>query len=1072
MATAPASDHVGGGSGRGARGAPDGHTSGPPDHHTSGPPDHHTSGPPENGSKLSDRTPILGHMPKLVSSPVFVGRSAELALFDDAFRRADAGTASVVLVGGEAGVGKTRLLEEVTGRAAAEDGLVLCGGCVEMGGEGLPLAPVVEALRRLVRQVGVDELDRLVSGRRGELARLLPELADAARPAPGWDNGVSPGIGRLFDLVLALLEGLSELRLVLLVVEDLHWADRSTRDLVGFLARNLSSSRVVLVATYRSDEMHRGHPLRPFLGELERLRSVERRELARFVRGEVAEQIAAILGEPPAAGTVESIYSRTEGNAFFVEELVASARTGCLDGLSPTLRDVLVARVETLPTRTQDLLRVAAAGGRRVGHRLLAAIVEWPDHELWDAVRPAVAGNVLLVDTEVDAYVFRHALVREALHEEALPGEHADLHRRYAEAVESDPGLAGGGARAAAAAAYHWSSAHNLPKALPALVTAARAAAESYAYAEAHQHLERALEIWDQVPDAVATTGLDHLAVLEFAVDTARVAGEWHRALKLALAAREEVTALNDPLRAALVLVAHSALLRNLALADGVAELEEAMRLVPPEPPTEVRAQVLAALGKTLTLVPRAKEARVVTEEALALARQVGNRRAEAQALLVLGCGAGGSAPPDIGMVREARRIARELGDDNMVVTTYVNESDQALSAGRFEEAIDVGRDGMRQAARIGLARNSGTILAGNVDEALFKAGRWDEAAELVTDMFQLGPVGVHAVFIHALRAQMSLAKGRLEDARRDLEEANELLAVRFVGAQYTLPIAAVGAELAIWRGEPDGVAGRALAALRQHDLDDVSRYAAPLLALAMRAAGDAAERARARRDGDALDAALEAAHLLATEAGLTPAHGNTEIEAWTVLLAAELTRADGRPSPAAWSAAVHAWSSEGQPYVQAYVSYRSAEALLAVGDRDAAERTLRCAHETTERLGAVLLGREVEALARRGRLPLGAAEPPAGTPGAQGGVGGGAGSATEPADDASRFGLTPREVEVLRHLTVGRTNPQIASTLFISAKTASTHVSNILAKLGVATRGEAAAIAHHLRLFEPEEVS
>jgi DNA-binding NarL/FixJ family response regulator len=1000
-------------------------------------------------------------MAKLVSSPVFVGREAETTLLDEAYRRASTGASGVVLLGGEAGVGKSRLVDEARARLGTAGALVLRGGCVEVGGDGLPLAPVVEALRRLVRRVGVEEIDDLLGGRRAELGRLLPELADARAGGHGVEGSPPPGIGRLFDLVLGLLERLSADRTVLFVIEDLHWADRSTRDLIGFLARNLRASRVLLVATYRSDELRRGHPLRPFLAELERLRTVDRCELSRFVRPEVAEQIGAILDEKPPADLVDNIHRRSEGNAFFVEELVAAARSGCLDELTPTLRDVLIARVEMLPVPTQDVLRVAKAGGRRVGHRLLVAVTGLPERELWELLRPAVTANVLLTDDDDGSYFFRHALVREALHEETLPGERVDLHRRYAEAVTAEPELAGGGARAAALAAYHWSMAHDLPRALPALVTAARAAAGSYAYAEAHQHLEGALEIWDRVPDTARPAGLDHLGVLALAVDTAHVAGEWQRALGLVTVALEKAAALGDPVRRALILVEQSQLLRKLAIADGVAELEEALRLVPAEPPSAARAHVLAQLGKALTKVPRVAEARAVTEQALALAREVGNRRAEGSALLTLGY-AGGPGSLDPVRIAEARQIAREVSDDDLLVRTYVCESDAGLATGDFERTLECGREGMRLAFRIGLARTSAGILAGNVAEALLRLGRWDEAEALITETRDLGQAGVHAVFISGLQAQLALATGRFEDAQRHLDGANQLLTHRFLGAQHTLPLAVVGAEIDIWRGEPLGVPDRVVTALERFDLDDVSRYAAPLLAVGMRAAADAAEQARARRDPHELEFAIDGSHRLARLAGRLPAGFGVEQDAWTVLLAAELTRVDGHPSPAAWSATDHAWAATSQPYMQAYVAHRQAEALLSAGDREAARQAARHAFAVADQLGARPLAREIELLARRGRLSLAEPDTPGPAPAT-------ALPATRLVTQVDRLGLTPREVEVLRQLADGRTNPQIAIALFISTKTASTHVSNILAKLGVTTRGEAAAVAHQLRLFDGE---
>ncbi|WP_238439835.1 AAA family ATPase, partial [Frankia sp. AgB1.8] len=307
-----------------------------------------------------------------LASPVFVGRAAELGRLDDALRRAEAGEGAAVIVGGEAGVGKTRLVEELVARADEAGHAVLTGGCVELEGDGLPLAPVVEALRGLARQLGPVGLVGLVGDRRGELARLLPELGRGALPAAGEDAHSS---GRLFDLVLGLLEALAAARPVLFVIEDLHWADQSTRALAAFLLRNVRGSRVTLVLTYRADGVGPGHPLRTFLAEAERLRWaapsgrertrwVERVELHRFGRVEVAQLVGAILGATVPDSLVDDVLACSDGNAFFVEEVVAASQDGSLGVvITPTLREALLARVDALPAATRPLLRVAGGPG-------------------------------------------------------------------------------------------------------------------------------------------------------------------------------------------------------------------------------------------------------------------------------------------------------------------------------------------------------------------------------------------------------------------------------------------------------------------------------------------------------------------------------------------------------------------------------------------------------------------------------------------------------------------------------------------------------------------------------------
>src|SRR6266542_729496 len=302
-----------------------------------------------------------------VSCPVLVGRAAEVARLRAALERAAAGEPAVV-VAGEAGVGKTRLVAELLHDAADGGVVALTGGCLDVGDGVLAYAPLVEALRQLARVLEPGELERVLGGARAELARLVPELGG---PAAGGQAAVlAPA--RLFELLLGVLHRLAGRGPLLLVVEDLHWADQSTRDLLGFLVRNLRAG-VALVLTYRSDELHRRHPLRPFLAELDRGGRAERLELGRLGRRELAELLAGILDEPVAPALVGEILARSEGNPFFAEELLAAHLEGTR--LPSVLRDLVLARVEALSEMAQRVLQVAAVAGTRVDHELLAAVV-------------------------------------------------------------------------------------------------------------------------------------------------------------------------------------------------------------------------------------------------------------------------------------------------------------------------------------------------------------------------------------------------------------------------------------------------------------------------------------------------------------------------------------------------------------------------------------------------------------------------------------------------------------------------------------------------------------------------
>jgi predicted ATPase len=433
-------------------------------------------------------------VPPRVSSPEFVGRAAELELLEAAFARAERGVAGAAFVSGESGVGKTRLVRELEQRAADRGARVLRGEGAAFGAGELAYAPVASALRRLARELDATAFDALVGPARDELARLVPEWGDAA-PADGpHGGGEAFAQARLFGVLRGVLDRLAAETPVLLVVEDLHWADRSTLELLSSLLRGLRDERLLLVCTYRRDELHRRHPLRPFLAEEERRESVLRVELEPFSRTELAAQVAGILGGAADPDLVARLHARCEGNAFYAEELLA-ASGGAAGPLPPSLQEVLSLRLEALSDDARTALRVAAAAGSQAGHRLLATVAALPEAALLEALREAVAQHVLVHDSE--GYAFRHALLEEAAYADLLPGERTALHLALAEALAADPSLAG--VSPAAELAHHWHAAHRMPEALTAYVRAGIEAEHASAFAEAAQHFERALEIWDLV---------------------------------------------------------------------------------------------------------------------------------------------------------------------------------------------------------------------------------------------------------------------------------------------------------------------------------------------------------------------------------------------------------------------------------------------------------------------------------------------------------------------------------------------------------------------------------------------
>ncbi|WP_407941404.1 helix-turn-helix transcriptional regulator [Nonomuraea cypriaca] len=981
-------------------------------------------------------------------SPMFVGRARELAALGDALATARSGASSTVLVGGEAGVGKTRLIKEFTGRS--DDVLVLVGGCLELGTEGLPFAPFTAVLRGLVRELGRDGVAALVPGgtTRG-LARLLPDFGEP-------DKDGAEARARLFEQVLGLLERLAEERPVLLVVEDAHWADRSTRDLLSFLVRyQRTAARLMIVVTYRTDELHRTHPLRPLLAELGRIEWVTRVELRRLTRREAVAQAAGILEREPSAATMDLIYARSEGNPLFVEALLSEPGGG--DPLPESLRDLLLAGVERLPDETQELLRVASAGGQRMEHDLLSAVAGLDESALSRALRPAVAGNVLVVDGE--GYSFRHALIREALHDDLLPGEHTRLHTRYAEALERDLSILPA-PRGAIELAHHWHSAHNSTWALISAWRAAAAARKSTAYDEQLRMLSRVLELWDQVPGAAERIGCDRFEVFRQTATVAHLAGEFERSIALATAGLAELDHESDPLRAASLLRQRGLTRYDLGRPGHIDDLRRAAELTPADQPSKLRGQVLESLSRMLHGAEDWPEKLATARLAMEIGHEVGDATVEAHAMINLTWTRYRYSEIEAQLVAfaEARRLAAAGGAFNALMRCAISESDALEGAGRHEQAAQVARDGIEEAGQYGLARTSGTFLSINLAEPLVSLGRWDEALQVIEHALDLVPPPPYRSSLQGFAVDIALARGQLDRAEHLLASSRSILSRGTYRDQSVLPHLCREVRLLQARGQVQEAVELAARTLEERDLLNAPRYSWPVLVVFAQLVADspgslarlcASLVPRLRALGQSLDVEgdLQEAHRL-TFSALIAALAGSEVSGKRPpalpadrLSSAALIEVDRL---AAWDRAVAAWEGLREPYAEAWCLVRAAQAALAGGDRQAAGARLVRARELAGPLGATRLLEQLDVFGRRARI----------------------GGPEEPGDGHPQ-GLTARELEVLREVTDGRSNREIAGALFISVKTVSVHVSNILAKLAVATRGEAAATAHRLRLFD-----
>jgi DNA-binding CsgD family transcriptional regulator/tetratricopeptide (TPR) repeat protein len=942
------------------------------------------------------------------STARLVGRAAELELLEEALGAA-AARGSTVLVAGDAGVGKTRLVTELANRAHAAGATVLAGRCIDLVGAGLPYLPFVEALR----------------------------------PAGGLPAGADVQ-ARLFEETLAALERTAAGAPVLLVLEDLHWADDSTLDLVAFLAHAIHERPILVVATYRSDELRADDPPQRVLAELVRAGAATLVALRPFDRDDLHALLENVAGERVPRDLTAAIHARSEGNAFFAEELLAAAARG-EEELSHVLRDVLLRRLARVDRANRSVLRLAAAAGGDVTFRLLAAVAERSDVQLLDGLRDAVENGVLSSDQSASTFRFRHALLAEAMYGTLLPGEREDVHRRLAEALAADRTLAA--ARGVAGElAHHWTVAGRPREALAASVEAAREAESMSGLAEALRHLERVLALWERLPDAVELAGLDHETLLAWAAEVADRTGNAPRATQLARRAIEALAGA-DPVRVARLWERLGTYLLHQGDEEGArAAFRRAADMVPDEPPSAERAGVLAALANVLQRPGRHAESLAVCEEAVQVAEAAGAERAAIRALTVRGLNLCylGRAEEGIACLVETRRRAEERGSPEDVTHAYISLCDVLITSGRLHDAARTAFEGLEFARRHGLERGHGVALAVNAADALIGTGDWTRADDVLAAAFRAGGL-FWGDLPHMFQAQLDTARGELESARRHLEAAKGSAAKPWAAVRY----GALVAELALWEGRLDAAAEAVDDALRAASLTESGYQRPQLCALGVRIEAERTRLAAVRRDDQAPDEARRRAERLLEDARRSAREAAAvapDAAAWAAVAEAEHGRVAGPPSADAWCAAVAAFDALDRPYVAAYCRWREAEALA--GTREAAEPA-RAAHRVARWLGARALQQQVELLAQRARIDLAEPEPPA----------------TE--DDrtalAEALGLTAREAEVLELVVRGYTNREIGAALYVSAKTASVHVSHILRKLGTANRVEAAAIAQQV---------
>ncbi|MEV4662801.1 AAA family ATPase [Micromonospora echinofusca] len=927
------------------------------------------------------------------------------------------GHTAAVFLTGESGVGKTRLLREMGDRLRDAGALVLTGSCLDIG-DASPLHPLLQALRRLDAEL-TGAHAKTSSAVRGLLRTFTEETA-------GPD-----GAGALLERVSRGLHLIAEGRPLVLVLDDLQWVDRSTRQLLLYLLAGLGDLQLSVLAAVRAESLQGAHPLRRVLTELRRLRTVRVLDLAPLDRAGTDQLAAAVVGRPLAGEAAELVWQRSGGNPFVVEELARDLRDG-RRGLSDTLREVFLARVDALPKHAHAVVHAVAAGVEPVQHWLLARVVRLPEDEVIEAVRAAVAHR-LLVSAD-DGYRLRHRLVAEVLEHELLPAERAALHRRYAEALTAAPAELH-----QARLAHHWRLAGEPARALPAAMAAAREAERLHGWAEAHRHWSVALQL--AAAPGVAAPDVDRVTLLRHAAEAAHHCGEHARALTLL----EELAAADADQSACAL---HIRRARYLAAAgrSAPAEAEYQRALEAADCTSRERATAAAHLAELLLHLGRYADAGRRAREALELAAEVAGSTSEVVlASAALGFSEAYLEDPDAGLavMRRALETAERAGRPEDVACAYLHLAELLTGPlNVLEEGVVVARRGAERVAELGLGRTYETRLLAIATNGLFRVGQWAEAEKVVAAALRHRPSGADAVELLLARCRLSVGYGDIQAADRDLDAVATVLAGG--GARHVIPLLTLRAGLAMWQGRHDLARQAVQRGLTESRSDDVGILAA-LVWHGLRAEAEAHASRAVPVDPTALRRLREVADRVARKSEHAARPVRDVVDGFLALCAAEVSRLDSS-DPELWARSVAQWDRRHHPYPAAYSRLRQAEALLARRKRSAtAAKLLRQAYEVAQGLGAVPLTSEIRTLAGRARVSL-EDRPATGGPAAG-------------ADGDELAALTAREREVLAAVAEGLTNREIGQRLFISERTIGVHVSHIFDKLHVRTRVQASAI-------------
>ncbi|NOK59076.1 MAG: hypothetical protein GFH27_549349n71 [Chloroflexi bacterium AL-W] len=966
-----------------------------------------------------------------------IGRQSQLQELIDSLDRAHEGFGQMICIAGDSGIGKTRLLCEFVHNVHTRSEVnLLEGNCYDK--DPIPYGPFINMMRSVLRRDGIVALAERAGPWVADLARLLPELASFVT-AENTENDTQMQKRRLFEAIYQIIKPQdTECRILLL--EDLHWSDQTSQELILYLSRTITRERMLLLGTYRTDELYRRHPLTHLIAQLTRDRCYREVQLAALSPAETTQLIETTINRRMPQAFILALHARAEGNPFFIEEMVrVLIEQHKLDHMIETLgqhytneplelplsiKDSVVQRIIDLNPVTSEALQYAAIIGRQFDFDLLLHLLNIEEDQLVQALTQLVERQLIVEDngSHHDRYRFRHELTREAIYSDLLGRERRIKHREVLQALETMPPA--NQEEVLDQLAYHSLHARELTKAAHYAQLAGDRAAHMYAFREAVLQYEIALETAECEDILERAILYDKLGKAAHALsDTNRAMRAWREAHDLYLQCDQRITAAHTWQQ-----LGRISWIRGDKKA-AFAYTKEALARLEQEIPGIELAMAYSAMSALYMLTHQQQESIEWGEKALQLADELGDPSVKPHALNNIGCSLVelGKAKEGIDYLCESLALSKDLRAWSDTVRAYHNLGVHLTDLGQFKRALEVVQEGIDFAQKFGLESSISTmpIEMGHIKTML---GYWDEALHWYDYVERtLGWGSSKIAFYSAIeKSRLLLMQGRIDETERLLEPFAAPDSP-WNGSSYVLLVLA---QIALIRGNVDEAISQ-----MNHCVESLTRqYKMPEIAHFLSVGTDIYLQA------DAMDHITVLFNLI--EPYINRSSENIFIHTQFTYTQGMLAAKQKRYVEAIqhFRQALTQWQAMELPYEEAQTRQRLAKCLFQIDDSDAtieAQQELAAAHAIFERLGAPLDLMANEAIAqrfdtkRRSRVPRGRTN-----------------------------GLTRRERQVIALIAQGLSNREIAETLVISEKTAEVHVSNILGKLHFTSRAQAAAYA------------